>query len=227
MKKHPNRDIIKVRKEIAEDILKEQIEANRKRAFVSYAWGVWVTSLARLELERGIQLAGDGFIYADTDSVKYTGEIDFSEYNREKIENSTVNGAFATDKKGITHYMGVFEPDGCYKQFVTMGAKKYAYVDEDDKLHITIAGVGKKKGAVEMEDIKNFVEGFTFTDAGGLEAVYNDHPKVKEYIIDGHKINITSNVVLRESTYRLGITQDYYNILKLSKIKLAKLIETL
>ena len=61
--------------------------------------------------------------------------------------------------------------------------------------------------------IKAFKEGFTFIDAGGTESVYND---IREpYIIqrDGYELEITSNVLIRPSTYTLGITGEYKRIL--------------
>ena len=39
--------------------------------------------------------------------------------------------------------MGLFEIEDHIKRFKTMGAKKYAYEDDEGKLHITIAGVNK------------------------------------------------------------------------------------
>ena len=108
--------------------------------------------------------------------------------------------------------MGVFEDEG-YKlpnRFKTLGAKKY--VLDDGKLHITIAGVDKKLGAVELGTIENFKEGFTFKDAGGTEAVYNDNVRMKVKK-DGHILEIRDNVVIRPSTYTLGITAEYRAIL--------------
>ena len=98
-----------------------------------------------------------------------------------------------------------------------MGAKKYAYVKKG-KLTVTIAGVNKSKGGEEMADIRNFVEGFIFVKAGGTEAVYNDYPEIHSYEVDGHTIPITANVVLRDSTYTLGITEDYKRLLLESRI---------
>ena len=56
---------------ILEEDYKEKLEAQNKKAFFNYAWGVWCTAWARLRLEEGIRLAGSRFVYADTDSVKY------------------------------------------------------------------------------------------------------------------------------------------------------------
>lgn len=193
---------------------------NAHRQLPNYQIGVWCTAWARYELQRCIDLVeetkGAGFIYTDTDSIKYAGEVDFSEYNAEKIRDSKKNGAFAKDPKGITHYMGVFEKESDAINFKTLGAKKYAYTDLDGKLHITVAGVIKNEGAKEMEKkggIKCFDPGFIFTEGGGLEAVYNDDPEIKEYNIEGHTLKITSNVVLRPSTYTLGITNEYEALL--------------
>ena len=197
---------------------------NNKKAFLAYQWGVWVTAWARYRLEEGIILAhGDienpdspQFVYCDTDSVKYLGNIDLTAFNRQRILDSKRSGAYATDPAGITHYMGVYEKEHDMCEFRTMGAKKYVYRETpDDKLICTISGVSKSLGGKELEShggITAFHEGFTFDEAGGLEAVYNDD--INEVIdVDGHILKITSNVVLRPSTYTLGLSADYKRLL--------------
>lgn len=199
----------------------ELLLLSNKKAFLCYQWGVWTTAHARYRLEEGIQLAGDGFVYCDTDSVKYISEIDWTSYNKQRIHDSLKSGAYATDPHGVTHYMGVFEPEPPYYEFSTLGAKKYCYREsEQDELHVTIAGVTKKKGGKELEKaggIEAFKPGFVFREAGGTEAVYNDKPEITKYTVEGHTIDITSNVVLRDSTYTLGITAEYERLLELSQ----------
>ena len=194
------------------------LEISNRKAFLCYQWGVWVTAWARFRLQEGIKLAGDNFVYCDTDSVKYIGDIDWTEYNKKRIADSLKSGAYATDPAGITHYMGVYEFDGEYAEFKTLGAKKYAYTDKDGgETHVTIAGVNKRKGGKELDKfggLDAFKPGFVFTEAGGTESVYNDHPEIGKISIDGHEIAITPNIVIRESTYTLGITAEYENILK-------------
>lgn len=201
------------------------LEQSNKRAFLSYAWGVWVTAWARYRLEEGIKLAhGDinnpdspQFIYCDTDSVKYTGFIDWASYNKKRISDSTRSKAFATDPQGLTHYMGVYEPEHDMCEFRTMGAKKYVYRETAvSPLVCTIAGVSKSKGGKELEKaggIEAFKSGFIFKEAGGLEAVYNDFPGIGDIEIEGHKLTITSNVMLKPSTYTLGLSADYERLL--------------
>ena len=62
----------------------ELLEAANKKAFMAYQWGVWVTAWARYRLEEGIKLAGDNFVYSDTDCVKYVGFIDWNKYNKKR-----------------------------------------------------------------------------------------------------------------------------------------------
>lgn len=198
---------------------------HNKKAFLAYQWGVWVTAWARYRLEEGIILAhGDienpdspQFVYCDTDSVKYLGDIDLTEFNRQRISDSKRSGAYATDPAGITHYMGVYEKEHDMCEFRTMGAKKYVYRETpEDRLTCTIAGVSKSLGGKELEShggITAFHEGFTFEKAGGLEAVYNDDID-KVIDVDGHSLKITSNVVLRPSTYTLGLSADYKRLLQ-------------
>lgn len=205
------------------------LEKSNRKAFVAYQWGVWISALARLRLHEALMLAHSDdseFVYCDTDSVKYQGHIDWKPYNEQRIADSIANGAYATDSQGITHYMGVFEPEDDYSEFCTLGAKKYVG-RVNGKLECTIAGVNKKLGAEELEKaggISAFKEGFIFTTAGGLQAVYNDAPEITQYTVDGHVIPITSNVTLIPSTYTLGVTGEYEKLLQLSREELDRLL---
>lgn len=221
-----------------------------KKAFLAYQWGVWVCSWARLCLEQGIELVhnteGAEFVYCDTDSVKYIGNVDWTEYNKQRIAECLNSGAYATDAKGKTHYMGVFENEDnpetgySYYEFKTLGAKKYAYTEKPSEVwtdtikigeteyqytrvgrrtHCTIAGVNKKKGGAELDKhggIQALEEGFTFREAGGTMAVYNDVIETPEMSIDGHHIKITSNVAILPSEYTVGLTAEYKRILQFS-----------
>ena len=79
-------------------------------------------------------------------------------------------------------------------------------------------GRARRQG-IELEDaggIEEFKDGFTFYDAGGLEAIYNDDPEESYYIReDGVPIPLTSNVYLKPSTYTLGLTAEYRRILEI------------
>ena len=217
----------KQRKKAIEQLEKGLLEEYNKKAFLAYQWGVWVTAWARWELERGIRLVhetmGAHFIYCDTDSVKYCGDVDFTDYNNGCIRDCENSGAMAADPSGLTHYMGVYESEDnpetgyAYYQFKTLGAKKYVYVNRPGgECHVTIAGVNKRKGGAELDKlggISAFEDGLLFRDAGGTQAVYNDDPPVKEMQIEGHSVQITANVSILPSTYRLGITGEYERIL--------------
>ena len=204
-----------------QDDERELLDAANKKAFMSYAWGVWTTAHARAELEEAINICGDRFVYCDTDSVKYIGELDFDSFNAKKKRRSEENGAVAWDPKGVRHYLGVMEHDADYIEFATMGAKKYAYRYPDGTLGITIAGVNKTKGAAELEKaggLKAFKEGFVFKEAGGTESIYNDNPEIKSITKEGHEIPITANLFIKESEYTLGITAEYARILENANI---------
>lgn len=209
----------------------EILGKSNQRAFLAYQWGVWVTAHSRDALERGIRLVqeteGADFIYCDTDSVKYTGSVDWSGYNSDRIAECRESGSMATDPSGVTHYMGVFETEDlkdtgfAYRYFKTLGAKKYAYVErEGEGVHCTIAGVNKKKGGKELDKyggLSAFAEGFIFLEAGGTQAVYNDTPPMDHVDIEGRTLPVTANVAILPSEYTLGITGEYERIIKYSK----------
>lgn len=188
---------------------------SHKKAFLPYQWGVWVTAHARYDLEQGLILAGDNGVYTDTDSVKSVKRLDYKQLNDVYWRRSMDNGAYAIDNNGIAHCMGVYEPDGVYDRFVTWGAKKYCY-EQHGALTVVVSGVSRKYSSGELArlgGIEAFRPGLVFVEAGGLEATYNDTPA--RYIdIDGHKMLLTSNLLLTPSTYKLGITKDYEKILE-------------
>lgn len=202
----------------------EELRKYNRTAFLAYQWGVWVTAWARLELQIMIDNAGDGvhtdsaFVYADTDSVKYLGNMDskIEKYNAQQREKSIANVAYAVDSVGNYHYMGVYEAETDYDQFITWGAKRYAY-KQNGVTYVTTAGVVKRKGNLqnvggmeldELGGLEAFKPGVTFRKAGGVEALYNDDVNMV-LDIDGHKLRITDNVCLKESEYTLGITGEY------------------
>lgn len=211
-----------------------------KSSWSLYSWGVWCTAWARLRLYEGVKMVSrerpdvdaeyegrkSDFLYCDTDSVKYRGYVDWTAYNEKLRAASAESGAYADDSKGVRHYMGVYEHDGDYKHFLTLGAKKYVTEDENGKLHVTIAGVNKGRAPAEIESaggmealLYNDRNGlFTFYDAGGTELIYNDGAYYGTLEIDGHKLDITRNVVIKESTYTLGMTEEYYLLINMCSI---------
>lgn len=203
----------------------------KRKAWLSYCWGVWTTARQRLFLHEGIMSTynpnrgmWDAF-YWDTDSVKFIDpdgihEKWFEDKNQEVIVRSKEAGAYAIDSKGREQIMGVWDIDGRYKFFATLGAKKYAYIAEgEDSLHITIAGVNKEAGAKELAEaggLEKFIDlenPMVFIEGGGLDAVYNDLQEPIEITISGHLLKVVSNVALLPGTYTLGITSEYHRLL--------------
>lgn len=214
--------------------LEEVYNKNIKKTYLLYQWGVWCCAWARFELERLIQLVQRSatFLYCDTDSVKFIGDVDFTAYNEEHKKTSVKNGGFAKDPTGEVHYLGVVEQEHEMTKFVTHGAKKYAYVCREkikkgkrkgcytEVLHLTCAGVNKKSGAKELGNIYNFMpetyyrKGFVFRKSAGIEAKYNDRPKIRNYHVGRHNAYIYSNIYLKESTYTLNYAPKYITMLR-------------
>lgn len=191
---------------------------DQSKPVMPYQWGVWTTALARMELRQLIWICGRNFIYCDTDSVYFWGDISFDDYNRRHQESSIANRAVATDPAGVTHYMGIVEEDlknGPYQEFKTLGAKKYAYRDKKGVLHITISGVVKEDGAPELEHaggLRALEPGFVFRDAGGVDVIYQDDPP-GVLMLDGRELYVGTGAVLVDSTYTVSLGSTYADLL--------------
>lgn len=186
-----------------------------RNSFLYYAWGVYCTAWARKHLEDLLDLTGDGTAYCDTDSSKGV-DIDveaIEKVNREIADLARKRGAFAS-VGGKDYFMGVYEHENKepIKEFKTLGAKKYAYVDHKG-LHCTVSGVSKKQGAKELKSIDNFRIGFVFHDAGGMELYYNDNVAIHQETVNGCTFTTASNVAMIDGTYTLGVTDTYAELI--------------
>jgi len=162
-----------------EDYEKLLSKMKPETAITAYAWGVWCTAHARWRLFNGAIIPLDEHIcYCDTDSAKglFTKEdIDKIKQFNDWVVNECKLCANARgidiDKyspktiEGVPKPLGIFDLDGkpladgfsIYKEFKTLGAKRYAYEDIDG-VHTTIAGLpteAGKKVIKKVDDLSN------------------------------------------------------------------------
>lgn len=210
-----------------------------KNRFLFYPWGVWVTAYARKNLFTGILECGEDYIYADTDSVKFTNyekhKSYFDEYNKyvlEKLKLSAYSHNIPfevfTPKtiEGDTKIMGVWELDGHYKRFKTLGAKRYIVDDYKKGINITVAGVGKKTALKYMlnkwgeDKIFNAFNEFLVIPkehTGKMTHTYFDtgiKTKVKDYRGVWGTIEEKSYTHLEKAEFTLSLTSQYLDYLK-------------
>ena len=140
---------------------------------------------------------------------------DIKAYNDSIMQKAQFAGGMgkATNNKGKEYYMGLYEDDGKYTHFKSLGAKCYGYTYEDDgeeKLKLTISGVKKKKSAPEMLErfgspynaLENFKPGLGFIEASPPKTFYRDKPDITEW----NGIKITRNTALLSNSPK----NDYY-----------------
>lgn len=147
---------------------------NSRNRFLFYPWGIFVTSYARRNLFTGIKSVGDDYIYSDTDSIKFTNPDShksyFESYNKlvtMKLEKAMAYHGFSIErtrpktKEGKQKPLGVWDFEGVYKRFKTLGAKRYM-VEEDNALKVngvnypvslTVSGVNKKTAIPYLWDL--------------------------------------------------------------------------
>ena len=146
-----------------------------KNRFLFYHWGVWCTAYARNNLYTGIKECKDDYIYSDTDSIKIFNADKhknyFEKYNEwivQKLEkclkyhNIPLDYISPKTIKGDIKTLGIWDFDGFYTDFKTLGAKRYIY-RKDDKISITVCGLSKKSG---KEFIENQQKPFLFFNDG-------------------------------------------------------------
>lgn len=207
-----------------EEKLIEQTKKNK--AFVNYSWGVYITAYARANLWNIIIQISDDVVYTDTDSVKYINAPKnnkyFEDYNNRMLDKLTLamnhheiplNKVQPKDINGVIHTIGLYEYEGCYNVFKTLGAKKYCY-EKGGKLHITVSGVNKETGAKAMHSISDFTEHliFDYNNSGRLIMTYCDNQPeitVTDYMGNTQTISQQFGINGMKTTYHLGISELY------------------
>ena len=215
-----------------------KLQEEKSKSFLSFSYGVWVTAYARRNLIENIIKLDDYTIYADTDSIKliqgYNKKIiddyNFKILNKLKNISKELNIDFEKfspkDIKGNEHCLGLFEKEYTskenktftYKEFITQGAKKYAYRTTDDKIKITVSGVPKKGAIALKNDLKNFKDNliFRFEDTGKNMLIYNDNQydfEIIDYQGNIDFIKQPSGACIVPATYELNKSDEYASFL--------------
>lgn len=239
-------------KESQQDINKVLQKYNlSKNRFLCYQWGVWITAYAMHNLFTGIYECKYDYLYADTDSIKIKNYENHLDYIKRYNENVKIKMYKALDYHGLSHDLvapktikgklkplGVWDDDGFYTRFKTLGAKRYM-VECDSNIKITIAGVNKGNGAsflcngwyYSIKDKKEFNSPFNkFNDelvipddsTGKNIHTYIDYEQqgvLTDYL--GNKANYyeESSTHLEKTSYSLSLSDEYINYLIGVKIK--------
>lgn len=224
----------------------EKYNTSKKR-FLFYPWGVWVTAYARRNLFSGILACKGDYIYSDTDSIKilnYKDHLDYiNSYNaliKKKIEIAAARFKISPDlysplnKKGKAKTIGVWDFEGVYKKFKTLGAKRYMFErlpeDIDDskgrrRYSLTVAGVNKSKACdylvktYKPNPFKGFTKDLRVPKeySGRLILTYFDEPcsgRGIDYLGNECDYSENSYVHMEASNYNLTISQEFKSYLQ-------------
>lgn len=222
-----------------EEVL-EKYNTDRRR-FLFYPWGVWVTAYARRNLFSGIIAVGPDYVYSDTDSIKILNGHKHMEYieryneqiNR-KIKEAMDYHGFPLDMaspvtiKGKTKPIGVWDFDGYYELFKTLGAKRYLTYSKEDGLHMTVAGLGKRDGLEYLKKISGgdirkafdiFCDGFEVPpgEAGKLTHTYlmdRMDGTLIDYLGTPGEYHETGGVHLEPAGYSTSLSAEYAAFLR-------------
>ena len=220
--------------------LEEAIEKynTSKKRFLFYPWGVWVTAYARRNLFTGILACGNDYIYSDTDSIKIFNpekHMDYINAYNDRVMKKVERVArfFRIDstefapknKKGNPKPIGIWEYEGKYKRFKTLGAKRYLVEREDGSYSLTVAGVNKKMACEYLvKEYGDPFKGFTHdlcvpSDySGRLTLTYKDEECAgitKDYLGSTVEYHEKSYIHMEPSEYNLTMSDEYRGFLNL------------
>lgn len=204
------------------------LEEEKKKAFLSFAYGVWVTAYARNNLLKNVIKLDEYVIYCDTDSMKlcpgYDKKVieDYNDFVKRKIEfvakklDIDIENFAPLDTKKKKRMLGVFDADEHYDRFITQGAKKYAF-EIDGKIGITVAGV-PKTGAKQLKKLEDFKDDLVFEFENTNKNLLFYCEDMKEVVITDYqgkeyKVNDKSGCCLLPNTYKLGKSLEYAELI--------------
>ena len=226
-----------------EDDIIEQVEKynSSRNRFLYYPWGVWVTAYARRNLWTGILNIGDDYVYSDTDSIKmlnYENHLPYINWYNQMIENKLkamckarkIDFALMKPKtiKGVEKLIGVWDYEGTYTHFKTLGAKRYLVRHDDGSMEITVAGLSKQRGVEYLLEIcdNDYSKVFDMfnddlfipaSETGKNTHTYIDDEMTAEVTdYKGYSATVTalSGVHLSECEFTLSISSQYSKFLE-------------
>ena len=210
---------------------------NSKSRTTFYPWGVWCTAIARRNLFTGIYECGDDYIYSDTDSMKIQNASDHMEYINAYNETIKTKLYLCLDYYGIDHNrisprtkdgeiktMGVWDFDGHYDKFKTLGAKKYLTYSDKKGYKLTCAGVSKEavKYISSLPDpFESFEDGLCIPSSHThkLTHTYIDDRMELENVVDYQgnvidKIVVESSIHLDPVEFTINLSDEYLDLLE-------------
>ena len=183
----------------------------------------------------------DDYIYSDTDSIKglnYEKHKLFHErYNelcitklKEMCEYHKIDISLTAplNSKGVSKPLGVWDFEGTYSRFKTLGAKRYM-VEDEDGISFTISGLNKREGvpylcnnwSVNYKTRKEnfnpfdlFNDGMYIPDdyTGKLTHTYIDlpfHIEVTDYLGNKDYVDELSYIHLSKTDFTLSMTREF------------------
>ena len=184
--------------------IKRKLFDDRYNTFFSQSWGIFTMSYARNILFNTI-LETDT-VYSDTDCVKTTKKYDMTKYNNEYDEKlKNMCGKYGIDINKI-YGIGHFVLENEYKQFKTLGAKKYVYIDEKNETKAVVSGISPDSVEnVINGNLEKFKDGMEFGyDSNCKNVLYNENQK--EIMINNEIINQKCGVCIFPATFKMKNT---------------------
>lgn len=203
--------------------------------FLFYPWAAWVTAYSRQELLMTIYDmidAGITALYCDTDSIYFITDpkafeiIESRNINIHEDVTSYLAGApeelFSPKTiKGEEKPLGAWEEEPVsYREFKTLGAKRYATTDERGHFTLTVSGLAKRAAAYveEQGGMEYFKDGMTIPEehTGRMTHDYSDgviDEEVTDYNGVTTRVQQHGWVHLENTDYHLTIGTDYLNFM--------------
>lgn len=211
---------------------------NSKNRFLFYPWGIFCVSWSRsVLLLCALEYGEEDYAYSDTDSCKgfhlekhlpYINR--YNNYMIKKIERAAEHHKIPVEMfmpltaKGEKKIIGVWEYEGKYDVFRSLGAKRYMTL-KDGQLSLTVSGLNKQSAVPYMISkwgkygaFQHFSEGLYVPPeyTGKNTHTYIDVPK-SGYLTDytGRKAPYAeySGVHLSGADYTLSLADEYARFL--------------
>ena len=215
-----------------------KLKQHKFKNTLPYSYGIYITSYQRFflmemcqrfKIKRGRKWVLDKITYMDTDSLKgfFTdADIKMIAAENERIKQWTKDRLALQDipyemscpenTKGQREYLGIWEHDAHYYEAKFIRAKCYAYKEtENDKTHITIAGVPKAAAHVlkSPDDLREGLEFDLFNSHKNM-LTYRDGDNPLVTMPDGYKVKNRCACNIRPTSYKLTLEKEYRDLIK-------------